>query len=244
MTSPTPLRLFVWLLALALLALPLVGLFAGWFAESHWPVRNLRVDGSFRHVSAELVRDRATPLLQQGFFAVDPRAIRGAVEELPWVARAEVRKYWPDEVRITVRERVAAARWNEAELLDPQGNAFAVLDVAVVPELPRLSGPPGSEREVLDFFVRAQDLLEPTGIAVAALQRSRRGGWELTLPDGATVIVGATQPWQRLRRFVAALAALRSADRRAFERADLRYSNGFALRWPDLDATGNGGSAE
>ncbi len=224
-------RLVCWALALAVVAVPLVGLFAGWFAGDHWPVRSLRIDGQFRHVSAEEVRDRVTPLLAKGFFATDLQAVQQHVAALPWVARVEVRKHWPDEVRIRVLERNVVARWNRTELLARDGTVFAAPGVEHLVALPHLGGPPGSGPQVLAFYRQAHRRFEAIGLDVTAVALSRRGSWRLQLGNGGIVTVGKVTPQARLARFVAGLDVLLDHRDQVFLSADLRYSNGFAMRW-------------
>lgn len=230
MTAVRPLRIAVWALALALLALPLVGLFMGWYATSHWPVRSLRVDGSFQHVSADVVRDRVRPMLHDGFFAIDPQAIRRAVAALPWVAGVEVRRHWPDQVRIRVTEQQAFARWNGGALVNRDGAVFEVPDAASYQQLPRLAGPADSVEQVVRFFVAARVQFAGVGLDLAEVRLSRRGAWRAELANGARIMIGRNKPRRHLARFVAALAQLGQARRRGFVSADLRYANGFALR--------------
>jgi cell division protein FtsQ len=71
-------------------------------------VDHVRVRGA-EHVAPEEVVaatgvDRGEALLR-----VDDAAVRGRVEQLPWVERAEVRKGYPGTLRITVHERVPVA---------------------------------------------------------------------------------------------------------------------------------------
>ena len=44
------LRSLAWLLALALLALPVVAVVEGWMGGEHWPLRTLRVQGALARV--------------------------------------------------------------------------------------------------------------------------------------------------------------------------------------------------
>ena len=44
------LRIFTWLLALALVALPVVAVVNGWIGADRWPLTKLRVHGQFERV--------------------------------------------------------------------------------------------------------------------------------------------------------------------------------------------------
>ena len=54
--------------------------------------------------------------------------------------------------------------------------------------------------------------------------------------DGAQVIVGRSDARPRLGRFARMLPQLLDQPQRALRRADLRYTNGFALQWADVPA--------
>ena len=86
------LRLVGWILALALVALPVVAVLNGWIGASHWPLTKLRATGEFERVDGALLQKTLLPYAQRGFFAVDLAGAQDAVSKLPWVERAEVRK--------------------------------------------------------------------------------------------------------------------------------------------------------
>ncbi len=61
---------------------------------------------------------------------------------------------------------------------------------------------------------------------------TERGSWKLVLVDGAEIELGQRDIDEHLQRFLDVfprLAAGRGSN--AFTRADLRYANGFAIRW-------------
>ena len=68
------------------------------------------------------IRDR--PSAKHGFFAVRLQDAQDAVEKLPWVERAEVRKRWPDVMDIEVVEHKPFARWGADRLLSVHGKLF------------------------------------------------------------------------------------------------------------------------
>lgn len=240
MKSRLSLRIVAWTTALGLLALPLVGLFMGWFAADHWPVRSLRVDGSFQHVPAQEVRHTVTPLLTPGFFAVDPGRIQKAVTALPWVERAEVRKHWPDQLRIRFTEHQPFAHWNGDALINRHGGVFRVPDAGTLSRLPDLHGPESAADDVLRFYLDARQRMAAVGLHVTGVSLSQRGSWQVQLADGAVVMIGKDQPQRRLARFINGYQQLGASPQRPFISADLRYSNGFAVRWPAAEVPTGG----
>lgn len=225
------LRLTAWLLAVGLVLLPVVALLNGWFASDRWPIERLRINAEFQRVDEQAVRAAALPALGGGFFAVDPDQVRRAVMSLPWVESAEVRKHWPDLVEITVIEHRAYARWGDDRLVSERGVLFAAPDAAAMTTLPRLDGPDSRLADVLQMHRDVVELLARHGLAARSLRLSPRGSWSLLLDSGARVVAGRGHPLPRLQRFAAALPRLTAVEPRPLERADLRYANGFSLRW-------------
>jgi len=224
-------RLAAWILALALVALPIVGLVNGWLASDRWPFRNLEVEAEFSRVSAEQLRAAVTPQLEQGFFAVELDRVRQSVEALPWVESARVRKRWPDQLEMRVVERKAVAVWADSRLVSTAGELFAIPGDVAPEGLPRLAGPEDRALEVLEFYAEARESMAGSGYAVAGAALSSRGSWSLALANGARIVIGREAPQDRLARFIDTLPRVAAAPGAVWIRADLRYANGYALAW-------------
>ena len=224
------LRILAWLLALALVALPVVAVLNGWVGAERWPLSRLRVTGQFERVQGEELRAAVAPYASRGFFAADLDAAQRAVARLPWVDQAQVRKEWPDVLEIHVVEHVPFAFWGEDKLLSERGRLFPLPADLADERLPRLGGPDARSAEVVELYNEARALFAPLGYGVAQLGMDARGSWSLVLDNGTEVVVGRDDARARLARFVRVLPQL--ADQAApIERADLRYTNGFTLSW-------------
>lgn len=229
------LRLAAWGLALGLALLPVVAVLNGWLAADRWPIEQLRIHAEYRRVSAEQVRDAVAPQAGRGFFAVDLVAVRRAVLGVDWVAAAEVRKVWPNRLEITIEEHQPYARWGEDRLLSERGRLFALPADSADLQLPQFQASDVHAAELARVHAEAAPLLALHGAELAGIRLSARGSWSFRLADGAVIMAGRGEPMERLQRFVPLLARLREVDARPLIRADLRYANGFALRWGDLE---------
>ncbi|QOW19065.1 cell division protein FtsQ/DivIB [Lysobacter ciconiae] len=227
------LRLLGWLLAVALVVLPVVGLLNGWVGAEHWPLSKLRATAQFQRVDETLLRDTLLPFARQGYFAVDLDAARAAVAALPWVEHAEVRKRWPDVLEVHLAEHVPFARWDDNQLLSEQGRLFPAANIDIPAELPLLGGPDTRIDEVVELYNQTRTMFAPLGLEVREARLDPRGSWTLRLDNGAEVIVGRHEARGRLNRFVRLLPQLLAQQAQVLARADLRYTNGFALVWAD-----------
>jgi len=235
------LRLVGWLLAVALVVLPVVAVVNGWVGAGHWPLTKLRVTGEFERVDGALLQKTLLPYAARGFFAVDLEAARNAVARLPWVETADVRKRWPDVLEVRVTEHHPFARWGEDRLLSEEGRIFPAKGVQVPKGLPMLGGPESRVPEVVALYNESRELFAPIGFNVEALRIDARGSWSLVLhsrartldvaASGAEVVVGRSEARARLKRFVRLMPQLLAQQEKVLTRADLRYTNGFALSW-------------
>src|SRR5262249_10900907 len=128
------------------------------------------------------------------------------------------------------------ARWGKDRLIGRDGAVFAAPGAESLQGLPHLSGPDDQLDEVMDFYQRSLRLFSGTGLGVVGVALSERGGWTLTLASGAEVEIGRERTAERLQRFIDVLPRLMAGRSGGFERADLRYANGFAIRWQDGEA--------
>ncbi len=228
------LRLLAWVLAVALVALPVVAVVNGWVGGEQWPLRTLRVQGGLQRVDEAKLRATVLPYAQRGFFAVQLDRIQTAVGALPWVERAEVRKHWPDVLEVRISEHRPFARWGKDRLLSEQGRLFPATKVTVPRGLPQLDGPETRVAEVVALYNQAHALLANAG-GVRGVAMDTRGSWSVALNDGTEVVLGRNDPLPRLERFAPLLPRLTAQHPgQRLARADLRYTNGFSLTWAAL----------
>jgi cell division protein FtsQ len=236
-------RLVAWCLAIALVALPIVGVLRGWFAANRWPVTQLTVQAEFKHVSPDEIRAAVLPRLGKGFFALDLDTVQKAVAALPWVESAEARKRWPDTLLLRIYERQPFARWNDKQLISRQGLVFDAPGVDDTSTLPSLHGPDARLAEVVSFYAETQKAFAGTHLQITGAALTERGSWSVTTANGAQIVIGdRDQAGRRLRRFLEVYPQLMAGHTDTFAYADLRYTNGFAVRWPQAAAANAGGS--
>ena len=157
--------------------------------------------------------------------------VQKAVAELPWVERVEARKQWPDTLRLTVYERQPFAHWGEKRLISRSGEIFEVPGAETMQGLPQLSGPDERLAEVIAFHAECMREFAGSGLSVRAVDLSARGSWRLTLASGALIEIGRVDARRRLQRFLDVWPKLAAASNGPPVYVDLRYENGFAMRW-------------
>jgi len=196
-----------------------------------FPLREVRVLGEVNFTARADLEALVAKELRGNFFTVDLARVRKAFETLPWTRRADLRRQWPDRLEVRLEEHVPLARWGTLGLVNTQGEVFSATYEG---ELPVFVGPAGSAKEMAIQYAYFRKSLEPLGRAPARVSVSARRAWTLTLDSGLTLELGRADPEDRLARFVQNYAQAAALLGRRMQHVDLRYSNGFAVRVPEL----------
>lgn len=213
-----------------------------WWALRHpaFSIARIVVEGELVHNNAVTLRANVAPHLTGNFFTVDLKDARKAFEQVPWVREAEVRREYPNGLRVILREHEAQAYWGPdtgTAMVNTMGEVFEANVGEVEREgLPRLSGPEGSAVDVLRMYYALEPAFEDMSTPIDVLVLRDRGSWLVQLENGASIELGGgneQEVLQRIQRFVRTLPQIaqqyqRTAD--ALEYADLRYPDGYALR--------------
>lgn len=218
------------LLAMLLMSGLAVG---GWYLlqPDTLPIRRVNIEGEFRELSQTELQTLVVENLQGGFFSVDVGNLREVLQDNPWVREVWIQRSWPDALDIAVREEVAAARWNDNGLVNGNGDYFEPPLADLPAGLPQLEGPDGMQSQLTEQLLNLQTLLAPLGLHIKKLALSERRAWSFVTDSGLRVVLGREQFDDRLRRFIELVPA--SLGDRLAEAAyiDMRYTNGFAVRF-------------
>jgi len=195
------------------------------------PYRSVTIEGSFAHVDADAIRATVAPYLSAGFFGVDVSDIQHALTARPWVSAATVRRVWPDEIRVRVYEQIPVARWGDDGLVNNADMVFFPVDRGQVDALPRLYGPPHSEAFVMESYRAMNNELKPFDLAITDVRLDERRAWHLTLNNNLKLALGRDYAMDRLQRFIRFYPTVLAGKSQEIKEIDLRYTNGFVVRW-------------
>jgi cell division protein FtsQ len=195
------------------------------------PVQRVLVEGEFQRVSPPQVESAVARVARGGLTSVDLDAVQAEVRKIPWVDGVVVQRRWPDAIRVSITEQVAAARWNDTDLLNTRGHLFLRNARFVPPELPQLEGPEGSEGAVAQVYLDAQGPLLEAGLRLTGVRLDERGAWELAISDGLRVRLGRQAVNERLERFIALASPMVAKRLAEISYVDMRYTNGFSVGW-------------
>ena len=214
-----------------LMLLMVVAMMGGLIESDRWKIQHLSVAASYQRITPEQLRLTIAKTPERSFFRLDAEQVKENIEAMAWVSNAHVVKQWPDTLNITVKEHQAVAVWNDKALLNQKGDVFHVDKAEQSFGLPRLFG--RDENAVAQWadFNRFNQLLKPVGHEIGQAHVDERGDWRLILRNGLELILGTEQHEARILRLAETWEALLAESVRLPERVDLRYSNGYVVRW-------------
>ncbi len=244
----------------ALLALVLVAGAVVWLARwPGFALREVQLRGDLLRTNLPTVRAHVLPRLTGNFFSVDLQQVRSAFQSVPWVRQAVVRRVWPDTLVVHLEEHRPAALWQGAgsgvsgdRIVNDHGELFEAsandieehlaaapgapapgTPAAAAAALPILAGPEGTAAEMLALYRRLAPVLAGMGQHIETLELSDRGSWRAELRSTAVVELGRGQEEQivaRTLQFVRTVGEATDKWRAPLEMADLRHSDGYAVR--------------
>ena len=205
------------------------------------PITRINVQGDLSYISQQAVQQRIAPFVASSFFKIDLAAMRTELEQMPWIAHAEVRRVWPDQVVIRLEEQLPVARWGDESLLNNQGQAFTPRELSNYEHLPQLFGPQRAQQQVMQQYQVLSQMLRPMGFSIVRLELRERGSWFLTTGAGSAgpgieLLLGRDHLVEKMRRFIAIYDKTLKDQITNIARIDLRYANGLAVGWREQAA--------
>lgn len=224
----------------------------------HWPgfaLRDVQLQGSLQRTNVPTLRAHLAPHLKGSFFSVDLQQLQAAFQAVPWVRHAVVRRVWPDTLVVRLQEHQPAALWQGSSatgatsasaataaterLVNNLGEVFeaSLADTddaaATTAALPTLAGPEGSAAAMLALYRRLAPVLGQLEQQIELLELSDRGSWRVETHSGAAIELGRGSEAQlvaRTQQFVQTLAEATQKWHAPLQSADLRHSDGYAVR--------------
>ncbi len=195
------------------------------------PIKNVQVKSEFIRITEQQIQVIVAQNDLGGFFDTDVKAITKSMRQLPWLETVTVRRIWPDTLQLEIRERKAMAYWNNSGLLTFDGIVFKPNVESYPAGLPHLSGPVGTEKNVLKNYITLNAELKMLNLSINELTLDKRRAWSAHLANGTVLDLGRKQVNERMQRFISIYKDYIATQQNEIEVVDLRYTNGFAVRW-------------
>ncbi len=200
-------------------------------------------EGDAAKVPLERVRGALEELIEGNFFTVDLDAVREAVEGLPWVRSASVRRLWPDGLAIKAEVYDAMALYEDGRLVSTRGELFSA-NPEENPEggnLPSFYGPSVQVENLARAYPHFEEAARALSARVTDINCSDRGSWSFVMEGdwmpSTKVEFGIEEQMEKLAAKAASLAAAYPLIVKVMQgppsKIDARYERAFAASQPD-----------
>ncbi len=194
-------------------------------------IESVQIEGEFRYLSKQHLKENALPYVSGGFFSVNLERIRNRLIELPWVEDVSIRRQWPNTLNIRVMEKQPVAYWGDKQLLSSKAVLFEPEAINTNMGLPKLNGPLGQHRNMLMELSRMQAWLADIGLIISRVNQDERRSWTLVMASGMELRLGRKHQHERLLRFVEVYTGKLMKQKQNIKHIDMRYTNGLAIAW-------------
>jgi len=221
------------------------------------PITKVRALGDFSFVTEEMLhaalqqkivgKDTVVDELfeKQGFFTIDVESIKKRIETIEWVKQASVQRVWPDTLVIEVLEHKPVAYWGTKGLVSETGKVFKPDNTTFPQGLPKFEMTnalttnltENNAEKCLRYYRDASEIFSAINVKVVKVEFNTRQALTLKLNNGVELNLGRRNKLYRMQKFAQVYSTLRERIG-LIERIDMRYTNGFSVKWKHRQAKG------
>ena len=197
---------------------------------ARYPINTIKFIANFEHISHSQLEAILDEYHDKSFYTIPVQRLYTQLTALPWAGEVEVKRIFPDTIKIILKEKKPIATWNDA-ILTENGDYF--VDKAALEEnrhLPHLIGPPQDVKTLLQMFQKMSNILTTHNLSIQTLQRRDNQAWDATLTNGIRLKLGKQDVLERINRFNQAYPTLKEKPGQLTS-VDLRYPKGMAVKW-------------
>jgi cell division protein FtsQ len=201
-----------------------------------WAADDIRVTGLV-HQEPEMLLTALGIRPGGSLIGFDTANAKALLENLDWVSTATVQRSFPNQLEISVVERVPFAVWQRAGsyyVIDRSGSAMSNVAPGKLPALPLVTGE-GAQFEVAEL-VNQLEVSPDLSSNMSGAARVGQRRWNLYLDNGITILL----PEKNVTEALARLAALESSQHllsKGVKSVDLRFSGRVIVGIAEIEET-------
>ena len=199
-------------------------------------IRSIVVNSTLKHVDRDGLREVVADYSHEGFFTIDLATFEKDIEDLPWVFSATIKRRWPSELSILIKEQKPIFRWQESALLNQRYQVFEVSEAKQFEQLVVLSGSPERSVHLASFYRDYADSFAQLDLAIHAVHEDGRYDKRVKLENGIVLKLSRRDYLKQMQIARSALSLFPLKERAMIAEIDLRHSNGFAVQWKQKDS--------
>ena len=194
-------------------------------------ITSVEVKGDLQLLDKEQLQPVIEPFTKTNLYLLDEKSLETAIENNPWVHSASMTKIWPDKLIVKIFEQHPVAFWGDKEMLAENGEIIKASLEKEKGNLPLLYSPNDKGRNMATGFLKIRKWMKNFPLKMVEFKEDARGSWQIKLENGMTLKIGREHQEKRLRRFMVGYTESLKSVINNVKTIDLRYTNGFAVKW-------------
>jgi cell division protein FtsQ len=220
------------LLNVTLLVCACVGIyyFSAWLKKpSTFTLDQINVSTNAQYVSLKDLKSQIKKQANGGFFNYDLDKLKQSLLSDPWIENVTIRKIFPHGLKVNVIEKQPLALWNKDGIIDRSGQVFYPNHIPAL-SVPHFLGTNADIPDIHQHYISLEKKFSNIQLTISSLSINPQGQWSLTLSNGIQLTLGAQNLIAKCQRFVEAYPELHNHNMK-IQSVDLRYADGFAVKW-------------
>lgn len=194
-------------------------------------IKSVEVTGDLKILDMEQLQPIIDSYAKTNLYLLDVKGLEKEIESNPWVHSASLTHVWPDKLMMRIYEQQPVAFWGEKAMLAENGEIIKAVLKDKKSDLPLLYSPEDKGRNMATGFLKIRKMMKGFPVKLVEFKEDARGSWQIKLENGMTLKIGRQHQEKRLKRFMVAYKESLKDVINKISLVDLRYTNGFAVKW-------------
>ena len=198
----------------------------------YFPIKNISIESKIINVNKDDVFEKSKNYLNsKSFFNFKINILKNEIEKVSWVRSADIKRVYPDEVKIYIKEHVPVAIWNNKSYMNNSGDIFFIHDIKK--NLPMINSNESRNKIMHVYFSLLLKYISDYNfdIEIKKIEENEIRSISAYLSSGIIVKFGSKDIKSKIHTFFKAYKTLNSSDLKKIGYIDMRYSNGFSIGW-------------
>ena len=198
----------------------------------YFPIKNISIESKIINVNKDDVFEKSKNYLDsKSFFNFKINILKNEIEKVSWVRSADIKRVYPDEVKIYIKEHVPVAIWNNKSYMNNSGDIFFIHDIKK--NLPMINSNESRNKIMHVYFSLLLKYISDYNldIEIKKIEENEIRSISAHLSSGIIVKFGSKDIKSKIHTFFKAYKTLNSSDLKKIGYIDMRYSNGFSIGW-------------
>ena len=198
----------------------------------YFPIKNISIESKIINVNKDDIFEKSKNYLNsKSFFNFKINILKKEIEKVSWVKSVNIKRVYPDEIKIYIKEYVPIAIWNNKSYMNNSGDIFFIHDIKK--NLPMINSNESRNKIMYVYFSLLLKYISDYNfdIEIKKIEENEIRSISAHLSSGIIVKFGSKDIKSKIHTFLKVYKTLNSSDLKKIGYIDMRYSNGFSIGW-------------